>query len=930
VSAIFSKYTCWLVVVLLLTFKTTLMKKLLLTLTGLLCVFGLAFAQLTVTFTTTNVNCAGGNDGGIITTVTSGIAPYTYVWSNGSTTANLVNGPAGTYTITVTDNLGATVTGTATITEPPILTAFASGSGSSCITTFGSAWVSATGGTFPYTYFWSTGSNAPQVSGLAPGVYAVSVIDANGCAASDTVFIGQGTLNISVALVYDSCAGTACAVATAAGTSANYVWSNSFSGPTNCGLIDGTYSLTATDNFGCSATQTITVTNQPTLLLLTSTTPASCGNDGTAVLSVSGGAGPYTYLWSNGGTTPQVGNLPAGNYSVTVTDANGCIATETATVASGSFTILSLQATPETCIGAGNGSSQITVSGSNPPFSYQWSNGDTSNAITGLSAGVYIVTVTDNSGCILVQTTVVNNNSLQVNVDQISAANCIGSGGTLVATPQNGNAPFTYLWSNGSTTDTATGLPVGGHTVTVTDANGCSAVVHRFVTVDQGCYTHIGGRVYVDLDGDCSYTSGDLGLSGYMVSIQPGYYAYTNGSGVWSAFVPLGSYNAVVSQYGTGATLIDTCGIDTLLVNVVDTNTITGLDFPKTSVTPNNVGITVYCGVARPGFVQYNSVTISNYGVNAANVSGSIVLSSAVTDVPTFTLPAGITIDSVTYGPTTIYYSVTGLLPQQTLNFGVYVTLPLIPTVSLGQVLTHTGSINMFNATDQDLTNNTASCSTVIVGSYDPNDKQVFNASNESIDGPAMVEDTLLRYLIRFQNTGTDTAFNIVVRDTLDSDLNISSFRFIAASHNVEIEFYEERIVHFVFNNILLPDSNVNESLSHGFVEFDIEVLDKTQLEEVTNQAAIYFDFNPPIYTNTVATQRTVGIAERVTVPVNVFPNPTTGLLSVNVGGLPISAVELYDMMGRKVLIFLIKSEGPKPHSSPRWNFLKPDDLTKA
>ncbi len=878
------------------------MKKMLLTLTGLLSVFALAFAQPTVSFTTNNVNCAGGNDGAIITTVTGGSAPYTYVWSNGSTTANLVNLPAGTYAITVTDNIGTTVASSATITQPTRLSAVASGSGSSCVSAFGSAWVSSTGGTPPYTFLWSNGITAPQVSGLAPGVYSVSVIDGNGCAAGDTVFIGQGTLTISVAVVYDSCAGTACAVATAAGTNASYVWSNSFTGPTICGLADGAYSLTASDNFGCTATQTITVANQPTLVLLTSTTPASCGNDGTAVLSVTGGTGPYVYLWSNGSTTPQVGNLPAGNYSVTVTDANGCIATETATVASGSFTILSLLATPETCIGAGNGSSQITVSGSNPPFSYQWSNGDTINAITGLSAGVYIVTVTDNSGCILVQTTVVGANTLQVSVNQTSAANCSGSGGTLVAPPQNGDAPYTYLWSNGSTTDTATGLPVGGHTVTVTDANGCSAVVHRFVTVDQSCYTFVGGRVYVDLDGDCSFTSGDLGVSGYMVSIQPGYYAYTNASGAWSAYLPLGSYNVVVPQYGTGGTLIDTCGIDTLLVNVIDTNTITGLDFPKTTTTPNNVGISVYCGVARPGFVQYNNVTISNYGVYAANVSGSVVLSSAVTAIPTFSLPAGITIDSVAYGPTTIYYSVTGLLPQQTINFGVYVTLPFIPTVSLGQVLTHTGSINLLNATDQDLMNNTASCNTVIVGSYDPNDKQVFNANSESIDGPATVEDTLLRYLIRFQNTGTDTAFNIVVRDTLDSDLNISSFRFIAASHNVEIEFYEERIVHFVFNNILLPDSNVNEPLSHGFIEFEIEVLDKEALEEVTNQAAIYFDFNPPIYTNTVSTQRAVGIAEQVQVPVNVFPNPTTGLLSVNLGGMLVEQVEVYDLMGKQVL----------------------------
>lgn len=877
------------------------MKKLLLTLMGVVCIAAISFAQLTVNLTTTPVSCSGGSDGSITPTTTGGNPPYIYTWNNGSVASVLTNLPAGSYTVTVTDGVGITATATGVVIEPSRLVAIASSSGGSCTTSFGSAWVSATGGTNPYSFLWSNGATTPQVSGLLPGVYSVSVIDANGCAVSDTVLIQQGTLNISVATVYDSCAGTACGVATAAGTSATYLWSNGFSGPTNCGLVDGTYTLTATDNFGCTATQTIVVNNQPTLNLVASSTAASCGSDGTAAVSVTGGASPYTYLWSNNIASPQIGNLPAGNYSITVTDANGCIATESVTVASGSFTVLSSSATAETCFGAGNGTASLVVSGTNPPFSFSWSNGDTSSTITGLSGGVYIVTVTDNSGCFLVQTLVVGNSSLQVSVNQTNAANCAGSSGTLVATPQNGTAPYTYLWSNGSTVDSASNLPVGGYTVTVTDANGCSAVIHRFVTVSQACYTLLQGRVYVDLDGDCSYTSGDLGLSGYMVSIQPGFYAYTNNSGMWSAYVPLGNYSVVVSNTGAGSSLIDTCGIDTLVVNLIDTNAVTGLDFPKSSVSPNNIGVSVYCGVARPGFVQYNNVSITNYGVYTANASGSVVLSNAVTAVPTFNLPAGITVDSITYSPTTINYSVVGLLPQQTLYFGIYVTLPTIPTVSLGQVLTHSASINLLNATDLALANNTAFCTTTLVGSYDPNDKQVFNASGQSVDGPAAIEDTLLRYLIRFQNTGTDTAFNVVIRDTLDVDLNVSSFRFIAASHNVDIQFFEERIVHFVFNNILLPDSNVNEPMSHGYVEFDIEVLDKAQLNEVNNQAAIYFDFNPPIYTNTVATQRTVGIAEQVQVPVTVFPNPTNGQLSINLGGMMVEQVELYDLMGKRI-----------------------------
>lgn len=99
-----------------------------------------------------------------------------------------------------------------------------------------------------------------------------------------------------------------------------------------------------------------------------------------------------------------------------------------------------------------------------------------------------------------------------------------------------------------------------------------------------------------------------------------------------------------------------------------------------------------------------------------------------------------------------------------------------------------------------------------------------------------------------------------------------------------------------------MPDSNVNEPLSHGFIEFDIEVKDKSQLEELSNQAAIYFDFNPPIYTNTVVTQRIVGIGEKISVPVNVYPNPASSTLTVNLGGSLMEQVEVYDLMGKLVL----------------------------
>lgn len=868
--------------------------------------FTVLSAQITVTSTAqSDVTCFGGSDGSVSVTVTGGTPPYTYNWSPvGSGSNTIANLPAGTYTVLVTDAASNTATTTVIINQPMGITTFINTSPSACGASNGSAVLSVTGGTAPYTFQWSNGSTAPQIGNLPSGIYWVSVVDANGCLAVDTAFIGGGTnLTVNTSVVYDSCQGTACIVAQAPGTNPFYQWSIGATTQQICSLPNGTYGVTVTDVNGCSASQSVTVVNQTALQAAAASTPATCGNDGGVVSTASGGVPPYTYLWSNNAITSQVNNLPAGNYTVTITDANGCATTASTTVASGSFTLDSTSIANATCLTASNGGAAIFVSGTNPPFTYLWSNAATSNSVSGLSSGTYVVTVTDNGGCVLVQTFQVGTDNLQINTSNITLANCVsGLGGTLQALPINGTAPYSYAWSNGSTADTASGLNIGGYTVTVTDDNGCQAIRHQFVYSSQNCYTRISGKVYFDSDSDCSYTAADLGVSGVVVKVDPGYYAYTQPNGNWSATVRQGSYNVSVPNTGNAANLLNTCSIDTLQFNAVDTNAIVAIDFPKTAIFTDDISIWLYCGVARPGFNQNNSVTIKNNGFVTADFSGTLILDNVFTAAPLMYNLGGIVVDSITFNPTTVHFSYSGLGAQQQLTFSYYNAVPTLPTVSIGQALTQSATVSLLNNTDQNLINNTSWCSTVVTGSYDPNDKQVFNANNESIDGPATVEDTLLRYLIRFQNTGTDTAFTVVIRDTLDEHLNVSSFRFIAASHNVEIEFYEERIVHFVFNNILLPDSNVNEPASHGFVEFDIEVLNKTQLDEVSNQAAIYFDFNPPIYTNTVVTARMVGIAETVTVPMHVFPNPTSGLLSVNIGGLPIESVELYDLMGKKVL----------------------------
>jgi len=201
------------------------------------------------------------------------------------------------------------------------------------------------------------------------------------------------------------------------------------------------------------------------------------------------------------------------------------------------------------------------------------------------------------------------------------------------------------------------------------------------------------------------------------------------------------------------------------------------------------------------------------------------------------------------------------------------------------------------------------------VGSYDPNDKQAFPVGYGA--SHYITDSTDLEYMIRFQNTGTDTAFTVVIRDTISPHLNIETLRPGVSSHDYRYDIEESNIAVFHFENIMLPDSNVNEVASHGFIKFNIEQnRDNPIGTHIMNDAAIYFDFNEPIITNTVF--HTVGedfmglVTSIITPPevlesgisVNVFPNPFDEYTRFEVQGEAVKELNLsvYDMMGREVL----------------------------
>ncbi len=272
----------------------------------------------------------------------------------------------------------------------------------------GTATVIATGGVQPYTYLWSTGETFVVASSLLPGDYQVTVTDATGCVASTTVSVMVGPEGIwlmptSTPATCGSCDGTADPHAMLGAPPYTYQWSDGQTTPIATGLCPGDISVTVTDSQGCSNSTTVFVSSAGNLNVTASSTGTGCTTaDGTATANPTGGMAPYTYSWSNGGTTQTITGLAPGTYTVTVTSAEGCQGIATVVVEGMASNLsVSTSATGTAC-GSATGSATANATGGVPPYTYSWSNGATTAMISGLAPGVYTVTVTDSQGCFAV------------------------------------------------------------------------------------------------------------------------------------------------------------------------------------------------------------------------------------------------------------------------------------------------------------------------------------------------------------------------------------------------------------------------------------------------------------------------------------------------------------------------------------------------
>ncbi|MBS1772097.1 MAG: gliding motility-associated C-terminal domain-containing protein [Bacteroidetes bacterium] len=452
----------------------------------------------------THVSCFGGNNGSITVTASGGTAPYKYNWSRSAsdtfgTISNLV---AGTYILTVTDKNGCVAYDTTIITQPTALSSSTTKTDVSCFSgNNGTASVTASGGTTPYTYVWNTSpvKATSAITQLIAGTYIVTITDSKGCIKNDTAIINQP---LPIALT-DSTANEKCfgdnngyAKVTASGgtTPYTYSWNTSPVQTTQSisGLYSGTYVVTVTDSHNCVAKDTISISQPIKLTTIRSKTDISCfgGNNGTVGVTVSGGVSGYSYIWNTTpiNTNPVVTGLPIGTYIVVTKDANNCTISDTITLTQPSKLTSAITNSNTKCFGSADGWSKVQAAGGTPGYTYNWntSPAQTTDTAKNLTAGIYIVTITDSKGCTTIDSTIITQPSKLLAAKAKTDVNCYnGNNGTAAIAISGGTPGYTYSWNTSpvTTTPNVTGLSAGVYIVTATDANNC--IVHDTITINQ-------------------------------------------------------------------------------------------------------------------------------------------------------------------------------------------------------------------------------------------------------------------------------------------------------------------------------------------------------------------------------------------------------------------------------------------------------------
>ena len=869
--------------------------------------------------------------GSLQVNVTGGSSPYSYLFTNAETmqsyNSNSVSVGPGDYKISVTDAAGCVVRQdcVGVYYQSPV-NVTSSVTPANCLN--GAVSLFPSGGIAPYSYLWANGATTQNISGLVQGVYQCTVTDVQGCYTEVYEYVQQTTtLNFNSSITNATCLqnnGSFIGFMSGGTPPYSYSWSNGGNTLSMSGLAGNFYSGIATDANGCTGNLGVSIGMSTPINVTYTTTPSSCTvASGSAGLAISGGTPPYTVVWNTFPTMAgaTISNITSGVYPFEITDAVGCVQHGSVYIPPVSTINAAIFGGAVLCP-ATTGNLLANVSGTNPPFIYAWNNGTTTAQLNGAPFGNYSCIITDAVGCSVTKyKSVVQTSDINLGVHSTPASCVYSNDGAASVVATGGLAPYTYNWSNTQSGPSVTGLLPGNYYITVTDANGChndySSNNHVYVGYNataNSCYCTISGTLYNDANNNCIKDAGEHGIGGIMMHCNGQGYAFTDTAGVYHFNVPTGTYTITESINPTYP--LASCQTASTVVSVIAApNCTTTVNFANTVVPIHDLHIiTTSINHAIPGNSYYQRVVVVNEGtLNENNVQLGYAHEGQLSFYTSGFIPFAQQ-DATSYPN---WYSVTSNFPHLAVgnsvstivNYSVPTNIPLNTQVNFFDSVAHAAPITTTWLTDNTPWNNVNSYQETVVGSFDPNFKEVY-PKGLGASGDIFAPDSVLNYTIHFQNEGTYFAQNIYVLDTLDSDLDWSTLDPGYSDHGYKTTVSENGVVRFDFKNINLPwKSTYGDLMSSGMVSYSIKLKRNLAVgTQIKNGAAIYFDYNSPVITNktlnTIAAPLSVKDIKGIEAnDVVIYPNPAQSAFTISID-MPESynaLLSLFDISGREV-----------------------------
>jgi hypothetical protein len=602
---------------------------------------GLSFAPgttatggLTASITNfTGVSCFGNTNGTATVTVTGGTPTYGYAWSGGgAATATRNNLAAGSYVVTVTDQLGCSDTAKVTISQPAALAITIADTAITCNNyNNGKLGAVITGGTPIYTATWNDNSSDLHRTNLVAGTYTLNVTDSKGCTASASkILTNPAALQVTFAKTDITCGSTnnGTATATANGGTApyGYVWYSGTSSTDSAitGLTAKAYSVNVTDAHGCSVAGSVTITQTGNLAVTGTVTNVACnsGSTGAIDISVLGGVTPYNYDWADISSIQEDRTgLAAGTYTVLVTDNNACSGTQ-------SFTLTQPVAplavngvlTNIDCYGGATGAIDVTVAGGTPTYTYKWNSAETIEDRTALAAGRHTVTVTDSKGCTEQGIFDITQGDSIAITAVITNVKCFGgANGAINVTVAGGSPTYSYNWG-ATTTEDRNNIAQGSYSLTVTDSKSCTRVNSFTVTQPAALTANAGTNVSIPTGGTTTLGTAQTASGG----TAPYAYAWTPATKLddASAARPVAANVTANTTYAVLVTDANNC---TASASIVVNVTPLGL-----SETAEGLALKVlYLGNGEVAFALENT-SAEKLTMNIFNANGQVVFSEVL------------------------------------------------------------------------------------------------------------------------------------------------------------------------------------------------------------------------------------------------------------------------------------------------------------